>query len=111
MPAIGVWYSCFMGGMAVGPLVGGVLLEHFWWGSAFLLGVPFMVLLLVAGPALLPEYRDENAGRLDPASVVLSLAAILPVIYGLKDVARNGWQTVPVLAIAAGVAFAIVFVR
>jgi DHA2 family multidrug resistance protein-like MFS transporter len=67
--AIGVWFSCFVGGMTLGPLVGGVLLEHFWWGSAFLLGVPFMVLLLVAGPILLPEFRDTGAGRLDPTSV------------------------------------------
>lgn len=109
--AIGVWMSCFMGGVALGPLVGGILLESFWWGSAFLLGVPFMVLLLAVGPALLPEYRDENAGRLDLPSVALSLSAILPVIYGLKELARNGWETVPALAIAGGLAFGVAFVR
>jgi DHA2 family multidrug resistance protein-like MFS transporter len=109
--AVGVWFTCFMGGMALGPLVGGLLLEHFWWGSAFLLGVPFMVLLLVAGPILLPEYRDASAGRLDLASVALSLATILPVIYGLKEVARNGLQAPPLLAVAAGAAVGLVFVR
>jgi DHA2 family multidrug resistance protein-like MFS transporter len=109
--AIGVWFSCFMGGMVVGPLVGGILLERFWWGSAFLLGVPFMVLLLVLGPKLLPEYRDEHAGRLDLSSVALSLAAILPVIYGLKEVTRSGWQPLPVVALVAGTAFGVVFVR
>ena len=109
--AIGVWMSCFMGGMALGPLVGGILLERFWWGSAFLLSVPFMALLLVVGPVLLPEYRDEGAGRLDLGSVALSLAAILPVIYGLKELARNGWDAVPALAIAGGVAFGVAFVR
>jgi DHA2 family multidrug resistance protein-like MFS transporter len=77
-------------------------LEHFWWGSAFLLGVPFMVLLLVVGPVLLPEYRDTHAGRLDPVSVALSLAAILPLIYGLKELARHGFAPIPALAMAMG---------
>ncbi|RCG30188.1 MFS transporter [Sphaerisporangium album] len=107
--AIGVWFACFMGGATLGPLVGGVLLEHFWWGSAFLLGVPVMVLLLVVGPQLLPEYRDENAGRIDLASVALSLAAILPTIYGLKELARTGVHPMPVAAVVVGVAFGAVF--
>ena len=109
--AIAIWTSCFMGGMAVGPLVGGALLESFWWGSAFLLGVPFMVLLLVTGPYLLPEYRDTNAGRLDFASVALSLAAILPLIYGLKELARTGFGTTPLVAVVAGLAFGVTFAR
>jgi len=109
--AIGVWFCCFLGGAAVGPVVGGVLLETFWWGSAFLLGVPVMALLLVAGPLLLPEYRDRQAGRLDLTSVALSLATMLPVIYGLKETARDGWQVLPVAAIVAGAAFGLVFVR
>ncbi|MFI7144099.1 MFS transporter [Nonomuraea sp. NPDC050022] len=109
--AIGIWFSCFMVGMALGPLVGGLLLEHFWWGSAFLLGVPFMVLLLATGRALLPEYRDPAAGRLDPASVALSLTAILPFIYGLKDVARNGVNPPAVAALMIGVGVGVVFVR
>src|SRR5215207_1098192 len=107
--ALGVWFSCFMGGMTLGPLVGGALLESFWWGSAFLLGVPFMVLLLVLGPVLLPEYRDTNAGRLDLTSVALSLAAILPVIYGLKELARNGWEPLPIVSLMVGAAFGVVF--
>ena len=109
--AIGVWMSCFMSGVALGPLVGGILLERFWWGSAFLLGVPFMALLLAVGPVLLPEYRDENAGRLDLFSVALSLAAILPVIYGLKELARNGLEAAPAIAIVGGAAFGVAFVR
>ncbi|EWT03250.1 MFS transporter [Intrasporangium oryzae NRRL B-24470] len=88
--AIGVWFSCFMGGMAAGPLVGGVLLEHFWWGSAFLLGIPFMVVLLVAGPRLLPESDRHVGGPVDIASSVLSLLTILPVIHAFKEVARGG---------------------
>jgi DHA2 family multidrug resistance protein-like MFS transporter len=109
--AIGIWFACFMGGMTLGPLVGGALLSAFWWGSAFLLGVPFMALLLVGGPVLLPEYRDAAAGRLDVASVALSLGAILPVIYGLKGFARDGWGTAPATAVVAGVLMGLVFVR
>ncbi len=108
--AIGVWFSCFMGGMLLGPLVGGILLEHFWWGAAFLLGVPFMVLLLILGPILLPEYRDANAGKLDLASVALSLLAILPVIYGVKSVTRSGLDLVAGVTIVAGLAFGVAFV-
>jgi DHA2 family multidrug resistance protein-like MFS transporter len=109
--AIGIWFACFMGGMTLGPLVGGALLATYWWGSAFLLGVPFMVLLLVTGPVLLPEYRDATAGRLDLTSVALSLAAILPVVYGLKEITRGGWRTVPVVAVVAGALVGVAFVR
>jgi MFS transporter, DHA2 family, multidrug resistance protein len=109
--AISVWMSCFMVGTAIGPLVGGVLLELFWWGAAFLLGVPVMVLLLVAGRLLLPEYRDPRAGRIDLISVGLSLAAVLPVIYGLKELARDGARPVPVLAALIGLTVGLVFVR
>nr|WP_246083747.1 MFS transporter [Nonomuraea diastatica] len=110
--ALAVWVSCFMGGVAVGPVVGGALLQNFWWGSAFLLGVPVMLLLVVIGPVLLPEYRDPaQAGRLDPLSVALSLAAILPVIYGLKDLAANGPRPGAAVATVAGLALGAVFVH
>ncbi|MDN3351019.1 MFS transporter [Actinomadura sp. DC4] len=109
--AIGVWMACFMGGAALGPLVAGVMLNHFWWGSVFLLGVPAMVLLLAVGPVLLPEYRDAAAGRIDLPSVALSLAAILPVVYGLKELARGGWAPLPLAAVVAGAVFGRIFVR
>lgn len=109
--AIGIWAGSFSIGAIIGPLVGGVLLEYFWWGSVFLLGVPPMVLLLVAGPFLLPEYRSPQSGKIDLLSVALSLAAILPVIYGIKELARLGWQAGPVVAVVIGLVLAAVFLR
>jgi DHA2 family multidrug resistance protein-like MFS transporter len=108
--AIGVWATSFAVGAAIGPLAGGVLLEFFWWGSVFLLAVPVMALLLVLGPILLPEFRDPGAGRLDFVSAAMSLAAVLAVIYGLKQIAQDGMGWLPVLSIAAGVAVGVMFV-
>ena len=79
--AIGIWIASFSLGGAIGPLIGGAMLEFFWWGSVFLIGVPVMALLLVLGPRLLPESRDPDAGRLDLASAALSLGAVLAVSY------------------------------
>ncbi|HEY0450055.1 MFS transporter [Actinophytocola sp.] len=109
--AITVWMCCFMGGAALGPVVGGVLLEHFWWGSVFLMGVPVMLLLLVLGPRALPEQRDPAAGRLDLPSVGLSLAAVLPFVYGLKSLSRNGFDVFAALAVLVGTGCAVAFVR
>ncbi|WP_346774001.1 MFS transporter [Brevibacillus sp. SYP-B805] len=109
--AFGIWMACSMGGMALGPVVGGAMLAHYWWGSIFLLGVPVMVLLLITAPALLPEYKMPEAGTLDAASIVLSLAAILSFIYGLKKIAVDGPQPVPLCSVTAGVALGLIFVR
>src|SRR5918995_1129543 len=109
--AIGVWITSYSVGGAIGPLLGGVLLEYFWWGSVFLIGVPVMVLLLAVGPVLLPEYRDPTTGLPDLSSALLSLAAVLLVIYGLKRIAEHGVGWVPVTATLAGVAIGAVFVR
>ena len=100
--AIAIYLTCFMGGATLGPLVGGVLLEYFWWGSVFLVAVPGIVLLLAFGPCLLPDQKAPQAGRLDPLSVVLSLAAILPFVYGLKELARHGWEWLPAVALVVG---------
>jgi MFS transporter, DHA2 family, multidrug resistance protein len=108
--AIGVWATCMSAGFALGPVLGGLLLEVFWWGSVFLLGAPVMVLLLVTAP-LLPEYRDPAAGRLDLTSVGLSLAAILPVVYGVKELAAHGPTMVSGGALVVGAGFATGFVR
>jgi DHA2 family multidrug resistance protein-like MFS transporter len=110
--AIGAWMSCFMGGIALGPVVGGALLEYFWWGSTLLLPVPVMVLLVVAAPFLLPEARGgETSGRIDLRSVVLSLVAILPFVYGVKEIARNGLTGVAAVALVVGVLAGVIFVR
>jgi len=109
--AIGVWIASYSAGGVIGPPLGGVLLESFWWGSVFLVSVPMMVLLLVLGPILLPEFRDPNAGRPDLLSAVLSVAAVLGVIYGLKQIAAHGIGRLPALSIVAGLGLAGVFVR
>jgi MFS transporter, DHA2 family, multidrug resistance protein len=109
--AIGVWITAFSAGGAIGPVLGGVLLEWFWWGSVFLLALPVMALLLALGPRVLPEYRDPNAGRLDLLSAALSLVAVLAVVFGLKQVAQDGVSWLPVVAVAVGLAVAVVFAR
>ena len=109
--AIGVWMTSFTAGFLIGPVLGGALLGLFWWGSVFLMGVPVMVLLLVLVPVLLPEYRDAEAGRLDLTSVALSLAAILPIVFGIKQIAAYGLAGLPILSIVAGVVVGAVFVR
>lgn len=109
--AVAVWMTNFSIGAMAGPLIGGVLLEHFWYGSVFLLGVPVGTVLLIAGPALLPEHRDPGAGRLDPVSVALSVATVLPVVYGFKEIAQHGVRTLPLLSLAAGLCLGAVFVR
>lgn len=93
--AISIWCASYSAGAAVGPIVGGVLLQYFWWGSVFLIGLPVMALLLVLGPVLLPEYREPENGRMDLTSAALSLSAILTTIYGLKRLAEYGlsWRS------------------
>ncbi|MEJ7838806.1 MAG: MFS transporter, partial [Thermomicrobiales bacterium] len=88
--AIGYWTAGFAGGAALGPVIGGFLLENFEWGTVFLINVPVMISLLVLGPRLLPEFRDPNPGKFDPASVLLSMAGLLLITYGIKHGAEHG---------------------
>ncbi len=109
--AIGVWIAAFSAGGAVGPVLGGVLLQYFWWGSVFLLAVPVMGLLLVLGPRVLPEFRDPDAGRLDLFSAALSLVAVLAVVFGLKELAQGGVGRLATSSIGGGLALGFLFVR
>lgn len=109
--AIGVWVAAFSAGGALGPVFGGLILDHFWWGAVFLLNVPLMMVLLVLAPILLPEYKDPNAGRLDLVSVAQSLTAVLAIIYGMKHIAEDGVAWQPFAFIAGGVLLGWFFVR
>jgi MFS transporter, DHA2 family, multidrug resistance protein len=109
--AIGVWVTSYSVGGAIGPVLGGVVLEYFWWGAVFLLGVPVMALLLIVGPRLLPEFRDPEAEPVDILSAALSLAGVLLVIYGLKRIAEHGPELVAAISVGAGVLVGYVFVR
>ncbi len=109
--AMAIWMGCFLGGAALGPVVGGAVLEYFWWGAAFLLGVPVMAVLLLLGPRWLPEYRNPEPARLDLPSAALSLLAVLAAVYGLKDLSRNGFSPLAVFAILLGAGAGVVFVQ
>ena len=109
--AVGVWIGAFSAGSAVGPILGGLLLEFFWWGSVFLLAVPVMVALLILGPRLLPEARDPASGRLDLASAAMSIVAVLAVIFGLTQIAQEGLGLLPIASIIFGLLVGVVWVR
>ncbi|GGW34532.1 MFS transporter [Streptomyces xantholiticus] len=92
--AIGIWGAMASAGAAVGPVVGGFLLEHFWWGSVFLINLPVMAVLVVVGVKLLPESKNPVAGPWDLVSVALSLAGMVAVVYAVKEAAGHGvgWE-------------------
>ncbi|MFI0242455.1 MFS transporter [Streptomyces sp. NPDC016845] len=109
--AIGLWSAVMTGGIALGSVMSGVLVEYFWWGSVFLVNLPAMALLLVLGPILLPESKNPEPGRFDLLSVPLSMAAVLPVIYGVKELPSEGWNVRYVVSITVGLLFAALFVH
>ncbi|HEY0471484.1 MAG TPA: MFS transporter [Kribbella sp.] len=109
--AIAFWSAVMMGGISLGPVLGGFLLEHFWWGSVFLINTPAMLLLLFLAPVLLPEFKTSAKGRFDLVSSVLSLAAVLPVIWGIKELAAHGVEAMPVIGIVIGLIVGVVFIR
>lgn len=102
--AIGIWGATASAGTAVGPVVGGFLLEHFWWGSVFLINLPVMVVLVLVGIKLLPESRTPNPGPWDLTSVGLSLVGMIGIVYAVKEAATHGfeWQAVTVGLLGAG---------
>ncbi|MEU2229407.1 MFS transporter [Streptomyces vietnamensis] len=110
--AVTLWTTVMASGISLGPVVSGALLEHFWWGSVFLVNLPAMALLLVLAPLLVSESKEAAGGsRFDFVSAGLSLVALLPVIYGIKELAKGGWAPLPALAVAFGVLLGLVFVR
>ncbi|HEY0186569.1 MAG TPA: MFS transporter [Cellulomonas sp.] len=107
--AIAVWASAFAGGAALGPIVGGALLTHFWWGSVLLMNVPVLLLLLPLALRFVPESRDPAPGPVDLPSIALSLATMLPLVYTIIAAGENGLTAATalcaVLGLAAGWAF------
>lgn len=109
--AIGVWATSFSTGAAIGPLAGGLLLERFWWGSAFLIGVPIISLLLLVGPLLLPEFRSAERRVIDWPSALLSSLSVLPVIYGIKRISLGGSPALGGACVLAGIIAGVIFLR
>ncbi len=109
--AIAVWASGFAAGAALGPILGGILIERYWWGAVFLLAVPVLIPLLVFAPLLIPESRDPNPGPVDVVSILLSLATMAPIVYGIKSLAADGVNAVAVVAIVVGIGAGLLFVR
>ena len=109
--AIGIWISSYSVGGVIGPLVGGVILQYAAWPAIFWAAVPVMLLLLAVGPWLLPEYRDPHAGRLDMASVALSLTAVLAGVYALKSLAEGDAGALALASALLAAAAGVVFVR
>ncbi|MGW6195313.1 MFS transporter [Kribbella sp. NPDC055110] len=109
--AIGIWGAAASAGMAIGPIVGGVLLENFWWGSVFLINLPVMAVLVVVGARLLPESRNPEPGPWDLASVVLSMVGMIGIVYAIKEFAAHGFDWIPLAAGVAGALALYGFVR
>ncbi|MGW1010795.1 MFS transporter [Streptomyces termitum] len=109
--AIGVWGAMASAGAAVGPVVGGFLLEHFWWGSVFLINLPVMAVLVVIGAKLIPESKNPDPGPWDLPSVALSLVGMIGVVYAIKELASHGFTLDVAAALLLGVAGLGGFVR
>jgi EmrB/QacA subfamily drug resistance transporter len=109
--AIGIWAGVAGFGIILGPVIGGWLLEHFWWGSVFLVNVPVVVVAIAAGYRLVPESKDPNATPLDPVGAGLSIAALVTLVYGIIEAPDRGWTDGPILGLfAAGVVLGALFI-
>jgi DHA2 family multidrug resistance protein-like MFS transporter len=109
--AVAIWATGFAAGAALGPILGGLLLQHFWWGAVFLVNVPVMVVLLVLGFLVLPESRMPAPGRIDPLGVLLSLLAMGPAVLAIKAVGHDGVTGTAVLALLVAATAGVLFVR
>ncbi len=109
--AIGIWGAMAGGGAAGGPLVGGWLLEHFWWGSVFLINIPVMIALIGFGPLVIPESKDPFPGKFDLISSALSMLALVPLVYAVKETVAHGMEPATILAAVVGIVSGVIFVR
>jgi MFS transporter, DHA2 family, multidrug resistance protein len=107
--AVAIWTAAMTVGVSLGPVLSGALLERFWWGSVFLINLPAMLLLLVAAPVLVPEFRTPGRSRFDLLSSALSLAAVLPAIWGIKEIAAHGVSAPRLVAIGLGIGIGVLF--
>ncbi|MGA4802951.1 MFS transporter [Streptomyces lavendulocolor] len=109
--AIGIWGAMASAGAAVGPVVGGFLLEHFWWGSVFLINLPVMVVLVLVGIKYIPESKNPAPGPWDLLSVALSLIGMIGVVYAIKEIAAHGPSADMAVAAVIGAGALTWFVR
>jgi len=109
--AVGAWTVAFTGGAVAGPIVGGLLLEHFWWGSVFLVNVPVMAVLLIGVPFLVPESCDPRPAPFDLPGAALSLVAVLALVFAVKHTVEGGWDAASTVAAATAVAAGALFLR
>lgn len=109
--AIAVWASGFAAGSALGPIVGGIILEHFAWGAVFLLAVPVLLPLVVLAPFLIPESKDPNPGRIDVPSILLILLTMMPLVFSIKHLAEAGFDAVTIVTLVVGVVSGVLFIR
>jgi DHA2 family multidrug resistance protein-like MFS transporter len=109
--AVAIWATGFSAGSAIGPVVGGLLLQHFWWGSVFLIAVPVLLPLLILAPLLIRESKDPTPGPFDLISILLSAAALAPIVYAIKEFATDGFAVLPVVLVVVGVTAGWLFVR
>lgn len=110
--AIGIWTAVAAVGAATGPVIGGFLVEHFWWGSVFLINVPLMALILPVGRLLLPESRGSHDGPWDVLGALTAAAGVLGVVLGVKRAGAGEVLSPATLApLLIGAALLVVFVR
>jgi EmrB/QacA subfamily drug resistance transporter len=95
--AIAIWAGIAGGGAALGPVMSGFLLEHFWWGSVFLVNVPIIAFALIAGRVVVPTSRDPEEQRLDVVGALLSIAGIGSLVYAIIEAPNHGWTSPPSL--------------
>ena len=109
--AIGIWSGAAAVGVPLGPLVSGLLLEHFWWGSMFLINVPLAAIALIGAAKLIPESKAADHPGLDLVGALLSVGGLVAIVYGLVEAPHNGWGDIVTLgSLLVGIALMVAFV-